>query len=377
MRTWIRYGWMMLLALSCTEPFDPPVTDQEVNILVVDGFLNATSKTITVKLNYARPLASTEPYTPEQQARVFLEPDIGAGIQLAQTQPGVYKLEQLQTNINNSYRLRITLNNGKEYASEPVRVLRTPPIDSVTWRATDTGVNILVNAHDDTNQTRFYQWNFVETWQYNAPQFSSYILENGFVRLREPSEQLFTCWNEQPSTSIIVHNTTRLVADVVRDFSVNFIPAGSEKISNKYSILVQQHAISREAHDFWNQLKQTTENLGGLFDPQPGRIFGNMRCLTDPDEPVLGYFQAAEVTEQRMYLTFLELPRELRNTGFNESCRPDSVSVENVSRINPQIYHLVNAVYEGLSIVGYTYTRHPCADCRFQGGTLTKPAWWE
>jgi hypothetical protein len=371
-------AWVMVILTGCVEPFEAPVTNRSVNFLVVDGYFDNTNNVIRVKLTRAKALEDTNPYVAETNAQVSLENESGPLVYLIdETGQGDYTLSGVFIDSSEKLRLRIRTNDGKEYESEFVDILQSPPIDSITWAPTDTGISIRVNTHDDENNTRYYQWRYVETWQYNAPQFSSYKYENGQAILRTQDEYLFYCWLEQPSTQILVHTSNRLESDVISNHELFEIPAGSVKISNKYSVLVLQAAISREAYDFWTLLKQTTEDLGGLFDPQPGKVLGNLRCLSDPDEPVLGYFQAGNVEEKRIFIDFLEISPELRYFEYQEECRPDSLEVQSIGNFPGQIYNLVNAIYEGLSLVGYTYTTKPCSDCRFGGGTLTKPDWWE
>jgi hypothetical protein len=47
------------------------------------------------------------------------------------------------------------------------------PIDSITWKqkldSPNKAVTVFVHAHDPQNKTLFYRWDYVETWQYEAP----------------------------------------------------------------------------------------------------------------------------------------------------------------------------------------------------------------
>jgi len=94
--------------------------------------------------------------------------------------------------------------------------------------------------------------------------------------LRTVDDYIFYCWNENPSTEILITSTDRLSENRVSRFPITVIPAGSRKISMLYSIQVSQRAISEEEYTFLKQLKQTTESIGGLFDPQPSQVPGNI-----------------------------------------------------------------------------------------------------
>ena len=60
---------------------------------------------------------------------------------------------------------------------------------------------------------------------------------------------------------------------------------------------------------------------GDIFDPPPATLRGNMVNLTNPDEIVIGYFRASDVSIDSMFLTreMLAEPRPLRK--INDDCR--------------------------------------------------------
>ena len=59
-------------------------------------------------------------------------------------------------------------------------------------------------------------------------------------------------------------------------------------------------------------------------------------------------------------------------------CEVDSVLVADVANVG-EVGGLafVDPIVPILEIIGYTYTRVYCTDCRLQGGSLTKPPYWE
>src|SRR5688572_8131111 len=85
--------------------------------------------------------------------------------------------------MSKKYRLSISTSNHKQYFSEFIELTSCPPIDSITWKPSiqSPGININVNTHDDSGNTRFYQWTFEETWEYTSRYGASMKLENGVV----------------------------------------------------------------------------------------------------------------------------------------------------------------------------------------------------
>lgn len=371
---------LLLTGLGCVEDYPPPVANEAVDFLVVDGSIDGSTGAVEVKLSRAIPLASDETPPPELNAQLQIEDADGMVYPMSHFGNGVYRNDNITINNNKQYRLSIRRQDGREYFSEYVSMKPTPPIDSVVWRPNQfrDGIQILVNTHDDSNSTRYYQWTFVETYEYTAPFFSFYKYENGEVASRQPSEYTNRCWQTLTSKKIIIGSSGELNSDIISNFIVNEVTNSSQKVVIKYSILVRQRALTKEAYTYWLNLQKTTENLGGLFDPQPGRVNGNISNVNSPGEPVIGYFDIGAIQEKRIFIENRDLPEGMRPWKDMMGCLADSVAVDDVAEVG-QVAGLsfVNAIVEGITTVGYTYSTNFCTDCRLQGGTLTKPLFWE
>src|SRR6188768_333793 len=90
---------------TCVEPFDPPLSDNEVNFLVVDGFVNTSDNSATVKLTHAVSLASSDPFMPEKNAVVSIEEESGGSFVLSEQGAGVYTANSLPLNLAKKYKL--------------------------------------------------------------------------------------------------------------------------------------------------------------------------------------------------------------------------------------------------------------------------------
>ena len=131
---------------------------------------------------------------------------------------------------------------------------------------------------------------------------------------RKPEEIPYYCYKTVPSTKIIVGSTVRLSNDVVRDFPLTYMESGSSRLSVMYSILVRQRVIDKIEYEFLQDLQRVTESVGGLFDSQPYEILGNIRSM-DPSIPVLGFFSAGFINEQRIFLRYTDLPDHLQRSS--------------------------------------------------------------
>jgi len=360
---------------GCVEPYDPPYSDREIGFLVVDGFLNSGDKSAEVKLSTAMPLDTTTTDNPVRHATVQLEDENGDIILLSETVNGVYRTISNKFETGKKFRLRVFA-KSKEYISDEVELRASPSLDSVSWRGDEKGVTVYVDSHDVAGSTRYYQWIFKETWEYIANKYSTYIFvkATGEVRTRNAEEQVYTCYDTETSTKVLVTTTNTNTLDVVNDFPLTFIPVGSIKTSRLYSIEVEQRALDEQAYTYWLNLQKTTENLGGLFDPLPNEVTGNMHNVMDNSERILGYFSGGEIQKKRIFIYRGDLPTSLQvNTeGF---CPEDLILVSKLSNYIGSDLYLIASVGQPVTI-GYTSAPGVCVDCRLAGGVLQKPGFW-
>jgi hypothetical protein len=365
---------LLVLVVGCVDPFDPPLSNAEVNFLVVDGFLDSGTKFATVKLSLAVPLDTNVTSNPVRNAIVNVEGDDGTNFVLAETAAGIYTRQSNLIHVGKVYRLRIQA-NSKEYISDDIQLRAAPSLDSVTWRAEPRGVTVYVDSHDVAGSTRYYQWIYTETWEYNAPMYSNlkFIKETGVVVPRTESELVTTCYDDEMSTKVLVSTTTTNNFDVVNDFPLAFVPTGSAKISRLYSIEVEQRALDEQAYTYWLNLQKTTENLGGLFDPLPSEVTGNMHNVKDASEKVLGYFSGGEIQRRRLFISRDDLPIYLLISP--ETCNEISIPVGKLTDYIGSDLYITAAVGQPV-VTAYLTAAGGCVDCRFRGGRLTRPDFW-
>lgn len=374
----VKNNWTLTLCLllsGCLEPYQPPVTDDEVNFLVVDGFVNTSDHTVDVILSRALVLWKVASPKPETDAQVILEEKSGNSYPLNELPQGKYTFSSAEITAGKEYRLYIRTQSGEEYRSQYITPLQSPPISSVNWVPGEDGVYITVDTHDNANQTHYYRWDFVETWSYRSAFASDYKLEGGVPKLRSAEERIYQCYKSVPSVKINTATTTRLSEDRIDNYEITFIQAGTQKISDIYSILVTQYALSKTAYEYWEQLKKNTETLGSLFDPQPSRVSGNIQNINNQSESVIGYFDGGSTTQARIFVFFRNLPDHLKISIPQVQCDQLSIDVDEVATL-PSFYLITTPIVSGVSVIGYNYSTVSCVDCRYSGGTTTKPDFW-
>ena len=376
-------GALVVLA-GCTDPYMPSVLTSPPSYLVVDGFLNARgTTTITLTRTYA--IAAKGAAPAEAKATVYLEDEAGTRQLLREAPTGTYTSAFLTLDPGRRYRLHLNTLTGREYASDFVPVKLTPAIDALSWQAEASGLNVRLSTHDPANATRYYRWDYVETWAIMpvyVPQveFKPNTLPLPDITVPFPSK----CWGTAVSTTVLLGNTTTLSQDVVTDRLLRVLPATSERLYNGYSILVQQQALTKDEFDYWELLRKNTESLGSLFDPQPARLTGNVRCLNAPAELALGFVGAHSVVEKRLFVARNQLPRSwVPRTGYEACVPPDTVvlPLRNVLNVLNSYFSQINylpiepAFDNKGNLRGYTAKSRDCIDCRTRG-LAVKPSYW-
>ncbi|MBD0298115.1 MAG: DUF4249 domain-containing protein [Flavisolibacter sp.] len=380
MRGGIRYFFFCCLwftsLLSCRRPYEPPEVKADNRFLVVDGVINSTpDAATTITLSRTRRLVDTITSSAELRATLFLESSSGVIYPFIEKGKGVYTLDRLNLNANEKYRLKINTANGKQYASEYVPVKQTPPIDSLSWEEQPDHVTIYAYTHDPQNNTRYYRWEYEETWEYYSYYDADMGVSNGMIFYRDSTNQVHVCWQNGYSTNIVVGSSIKLSEDVINRMPVGRVFENTEKINYKYSMLVKQYALTEEAYNYWDILQKNTQQVGSLFDAQPSQLKGNIHSLNDPSEPVIGFVSISSVQNKRIFIRKEEL------ADWNGASIAYSCDLRFIAQ-NPSNYLLFNypdtsfGPYYFVSGGGIAITRKSCMDCTYRGGTNVKPAFW-
>ncbi|MBS1521352.1 MAG: DUF4249 domain-containing protein [Bacteroidetes bacterium] len=381
---------MLILGLMCCKkPYNPPATSTSQSYLIVEGVINTGNDSTVIKLSRTVKLTDKITDNPVLNATVTVEGEQGGTYPLYDVYGnGHYNsVNSLNLNSTQRYRVRILPAEGGQYVSDFVEVKPTPPIDSVGYNVKDTTVNLYVNAHDATNKTRFYLWDYDEAWIFHAKYASLYVLDPTGIQMvpRTRNQMIYSCFANDKSVNIIATSTEKLSSDVVYQGPLASIALSSEKMESKYSILVRQYALTQDAYNFYQNMKKNTEQLGSIFDAQPSEISGNIHNTANPAEPVVGYISATNVQSKRIFIKHADLPGNVLPI-YPYTCEQDTALykdktgtnvVQNVL-INPPIDYFATSAIEasGGGIIGFLYSTRVCVDCTLRGKVDT-PAFWK
>ena len=363
---------ILIFAAGCKQEYIPPVDESQKSLLVVEANLDPGPDSTVIRLTRTQALNDASVIKIENNAQLSVEGKDNTVRFLTGRGNGYYVSPNLNLTINNEYRLRIKTANGKEYLSDYVKAKMVPDIDSIGWHRSNDGANIYVNTGDPTNATRYYRWEYAETWEIRSVFGPTVIYQNGLIRDRIfPQENVSVCWKNSLSSSVLITNTTRLEKDIVNEQPLVFIPLGDEKLSYRYSIFVKQYALDAGSYAFYELLKKNTEDIGSFFGPQPSEITGNLHCVTVPDEFVVGYVTSSTVSTKRIFITAAEV-----QWPFYTSCEERRLP-NHPDSIQKAIYFgLMPFFYFDFPIDDYLFSTAECVDCTKRGGSTIKPSFW-
>jgi hypothetical protein len=370
----------VMILWRCKDPYISPYKAPPTGYLVVEGYISGNTAT-QFTLSHTIELPGDSAIPTEDGATVQVEGNDNTVYPLHGQGNGVYSsVDTLLLNQQVQYRLRIGRSNGEQYLSNFVQYKPTPPFDSVSWVNTNGTVQIYANTHDPSNNTRYYQWEYFQTWEYHSSEQSLYMYEQGpppKIVMRPDSLQIYTCWENGNSTNLLLGNTTKLAQDVVYEAPLVTISPNNVELSILYTILVKQYALTADGYNFLSIMQKNTESLGSIFDVQPSTTVSNIQCLTNSKEQVIGWVSAGTVQQQRIWITRGDVP----SNYYYQCQRPDTVLGQDSMTITNDfgysgIYTPIFFVPPPGLLVGWDANFTGCIDCRFQGGTTVKPSFW-
>jgi hypothetical protein len=382
----VAYVAMVLGFLSaCIDPYDPTVLTGNPEFLVVEGNI-AMEGYSAFRLSYSRGLNDTLPARFATNAIVLIERDDQMSYPCVNKGNGAYASYDILHDTSRMYRLKIAV-SGKNYISSFVPVRNAPPVDSIEWEVLPGvgGVQLYINTHDVLNKTRYYRWEYEETWKFHTAFRSNFYYKGGQLIARNPKDtsdpehDIYFCWNSEISKKITLANTLELTEDIIYRLPLKFIDTTTLRLQYRYSILVKQFALTPEEYQYWDNLRKTSERMGSLFDPMPDNIRGNLSCVEAPNEPVMGYIGAGQIAEKRLYINSLELPIYYGMESFKD-CLESRLSF--ISDPDWLFYIALPAYvptdkYKNAFPVdsGIYFSKKKCVDCRLNG-TNKKPDFW-
>lgn len=309
----------LLILYSCVEPYALQTNTFE-DYLVVEATITNELKQQEVKLSRTYKLEQGKP-TLVQGAAVTISDNQGNNYSFAEIGGRYLSNTAFKAFPGRTYQLKITTSNGKKYSSIPETLTSDNPIQSLTPEVVtrsdgETGVEMTIRCFDPTNSSKYYRYEFEETYKVISPLWNGvrpdFIVTPPLpdvpalpVLIQIPYEAK-TCYSSIKSNKIILNSTNNQSEDRV-DFPVQFVKKRDYKLANRYSINVVQYVENLAAHTYYKTLNGISGNNGVLTQSQPGFIYGNLSCESNSEEKVIGYFEVASFSTKRLFINYTDV----------------------------------------------------------------------
>jgi hypothetical protein len=362
---------ILIYAESCISDYAPAISDYE-EVLVVEGLITDQPEVNTIKISISQPLWKRIHPKPLTGCIVTISDNLGQIYSLKETATfGVYITDpaSFRGKIGREYTLHIKTTNetvNLSYESLPMKMIPVPPIDSIYYEKKSIeqstpqveGCNIYLNTHDPSNNCKFFRWEYSETWEFHLP-FSSMNK---------------VCWISNNPEQIIIKNASLITDASIIRHPVISITDPIDRLSVKYSILVNQFSLNEDEYLYWERLKNTVDQTGGLYDLIPAVIPNNIYCLEEPNKTVLGFFSVSARSSKRLFI-------KDKFAGINtmyEKCLGDTIvtnRIDTIPGLGQTFWILIDNSNKIPPANIYTIDRG-CVDCTIRG-TNIKPVFWD
>jgi len=325
-----------LVCFGCVETFDfESKIESFERALVVEATITNEYKQQRVLLSRSSTLTSVNEAIPESEAIIVVKSNT-TSFTFIEDNPGEYiSIDAFAANEDMEYHLEIRTSDGSLYSSKniqmpPVVALENLYIERGLNENGDDGALVLIDIVNSTENTKYYRYEYEETYKIIAPWYSpeelvpkdvdfpfrlaavlpsldesfliDYLVERKF---RDKQEQI--CYNTVKSNTIILANSNNLLDNKMEQSKILFLNRNDYIISHRYSVLVKQYRVSKEAYNYYETLRNFSESNSLFSEQQTGFIQGNLFSRTNSQEKVIGFFEIASVNERRVFFNYSEL----------------------------------------------------------------------
>lgn len=368
---------------SCIDEYWPDVLPKYQNALVVDGEITNKPGPYQIKLSlstnvnnpYFRPLTGCE---------VVISEKNGGSEILDEIEKGIYttSIDGIQGKCGNSYKLTIITPGNDRFESEYDKMAFPTEIDTIyteieyqTHPDFDfrniTGFRFFVDTYTADTSINYYLWQLESTYKFNANYRIKYYWD-GQMHPFSPSDSLYTCYLTKIEPEVFVYNTVDLSVPKITKLPLHYVNTETKELSIRYSLLATQYSLTKDAYQYWDNIKSLENEQGKLHSRLPFQIQGNITNIENSKEPILGYFIVAGVSTKRVFMD--------RPTGvdwyYPDSCNLSPIDRELLYqnyRYWP-LYFPANYVGEVQMAAWVDYQW--CVDCTKLDGYLEKPDFW-
>lgn len=357
---------------SCIEQFHPGIEDTITPKYVVDGRITDQEGYQSVSVSMTSSFNNPN-FVPLTLCKVKITDNNGKVFNLSESIGGVYRVWMGKQSLihGNSYQVNILTPTGIEIVSDFDQMPECPDIDSIYYVRKDypttnpsinrEGIQFYIDIDRKNTNSHFYRWEIEETWEHHASSPITWFSSGSGEELSNPPDySRFVCWTTSMMNDVFTLSTEKIVQNTYKMKALHFVDNQTQRLTYGYSALVYQIALSEPAYLFWDKLRFNGNSEGGFTSSQPFSVKGNLRCSTNPELEILGFFSASSIKSKRIFV------RNIPNFNvYRPQCIPPRLPLP---KEKYKYFDYINGVKYVVD--------NACVECDYAGGKTYKPSFW-
>jgi hypothetical protein len=344
---------LSLLTLSCVENIGFAINESSDQIVIV-GSITTKPGPYFIKVYKAVDFYEglNDSSNPIESAKVVISSDDGQSEVLTEIEPGLYQTNAIgiRGQVGRSYSLGVITKAGNVYQSSRERIIESAEIDSIYFQFEEKDVflvgnitvkarsaKILVDFYDKVDQENYYNWSWNSTYKFvsNPESFTNQAGQPAPLPCSFFGCNCCMCWLTSEEQNDLELAQDRLFnGKKVEQHLVATIPLKPNEFQFKHYVNVSQKSLSKDAYDFWKQIKEQ-KSATTIFATPPAKIKGNIININNPGEDVWGYFSASDVKTKSFFIYPHDIPATLYDFSvINNDCR----TVPNATNQQPSFW---------------------------------------
>lgn len=305
------YIMIIAAATGCVEVIEFPVKD-DTSQIVIYGQITDTAEEHYLYVSRTE----THNRTPVgiTGASAELVDSYGNRISYIERAPGIYVIPEGFVGMPGvAYHVEINIDEQK-YKSEPETIpshigqdvpyyeVSEEPLESLKHAYLTYRLYVFANTTlPQTQDSYFLRWDVEEYYYWeltNFPDIFNAPAPDCYIRDKVDRQNIVLLEGSVTNASQV----NQMLA--MREIDVSF--------KNRHYMIVRQLSTTRESFQYWTRVSAMTKNTGSIFDTPPAMIRGNISNTSNPNEEVLGYFEATRVSISRFFTVggyFAPLPK--------------------------------------------------------------------
>ncbi len=384
---------LVLLLNSCVEPYEAK-TETFEDVLVVQALITNEIKHQEIILSRSFRFED-ENASFESNAVVKVYENNQNEYLFEETSPGKY----ISTTVfgalpNQDYQLSIKTNSGKSYLSEPTKLIESNLTNDLkVYRETNldsiNGMALYIDSYDPLGNSGYYKFEYEETYKIIAPNWYFFDLiaapdERDGLSVDYRTQEERVCFKTEYSNEIILKNSNEFGEDRLNPFLIRFVNSDNYILTHRYSLLVKQYVLSRDAYMFYKTLKDFSDSESLFSENQPGFVNGNIYSEDNSNEKVVGLFNVSMVYSKRIFFNFTDYYEWFEVPDYYIDCIITSPSLEATPTQSMSLWEMVKNNMVKFQIENdapkpgesaYYVVPRVCGDCTALGSNIVPDFW--